>query len=287
MANYNPFARRETHNIHALNTYRVLVPLTWALVVIVGIYYSIHSPDDTKGSKKIWKQVKKHDTPFTQNKTVTEIYWVLLLLSQLSYVWHLFHNEAAIVASAANVATHFILNNLFVLSWISLWTRNHFWGAEIILMAHFINQSVAYWRHKNLPDFVHLPAVAGPYAWTIFALFWNGAVAVHSHNLPGRIVANIFIWAILFVGLFHITLRQDHILGYCLSFLSLSLAIQQFSIKIIALQWIFAFVVFAVFTVVSLYISTTKYTGRDSLFRRVAHPESSDRERQPLLNEGV
>lgn len=145
----------------------------------------------------------------------------LLLLSQLSYVWHLFHKEAAIVAAAANVATHFILNNVFVLAWISLWTRNHFWGAEIILMAHFINQSIVYWRHVNLPEFVHLSAVAGPYAWTIFALFWNGAVAVHSHNLPGRIIANIFIWAILFVGLFHITLRDDYILGYCLSFLSL------------------------------------------------------------------
>ncbi|KAJ5935594.1 hypothetical protein N7466_005141 [Penicillium verhagenii] len=287
MANYNPFARREAHNVHALNTYRVLVPLTWALVVIVGLYYSLNSPDDTKGSKKIWKQIKNHPTPFTQNKTVTEIYWVLLLLSQLSYVWHLFHKEATIVASAANVATHFILNNLFTLSWILLWTRNHFWGAEVILIAHFINQTVAYWRHPGLPDFVHLPAIAGPYAWTLFALFWNGAVAVHSHNLPGRIVANIFIWVILILGLSKITLRQDHVLGYCLSFLSLSLAVQQFSIKIIALQWIFAFVVFAVFLVTSLYISTTKYTGRDSLFRRVAHPESSDRERQPLLNEGV
>jgi hypothetical protein len=41
------------------------------------------------------------------------------------------------------------------------------------------------------------------------------------------------------------------------------------------------------FLAVSLYISTTKYTGRDSLFRRVAHPESADREREPLLNEGV
>jgi hypothetical protein len=65
------------------------------------------------------------------------------------------------------------------------------------------------------------------------------------------------------------------------------LAIQQVSIKIIALQWIFAFVVFGVFLSVSLYISTTKYTGRDSLFRRIAHPESADREREPLLNEGV
>ncbi|KAJ5108853.1 hypothetical protein N7456_005528 [Penicillium angulare] len=287
MANYNPFARRETHNAHALNSYRVLVPLTWALVVVTGVYYSIHSPDDTKHSKKIFKQVKRHPTPFTQNKTVTEIYWVLLLLSQLSYVWHLFHKDAALVASAANVATHFILNNVFTFSWILLWTRNYFWGSLIILIAHFINQSFAYWRHRGLPAFVHLPAVAGPYAWTLFALFWNGAVAVHSHNLPGRLVANIFIWVILAIGLFDIVIFEDYILGYCLSFLSLSLAVQQIAIKVIAFQWIFAFVVFAVFLVTSLYISTTKYSGRDSLFRRVAHPESGDRERQPLLNESA
>jgi hypothetical protein len=38
------------------------------------------------------------------------------------------------------------------------------------------------------------------------------------------------------------------------------------------------------FLAVSLYISTTKYTGRDSLFRRVAHPESADRERDSILS---
>jgi len=285
MAIYNPFARRETHNAHALNSYRVLVPLTWALVVVVGLYYSIHSPDDTKGSKKLWKQANKHKTPFSQNTTVTGIYWILLLLSQLSYVWHLFSKETVLVAAAANVATHFILNNLFVLAWILLWTRSHFWGSEVILIVHFINQAVTYWRHRGLPAFVHLPAVAGPYAWTLTALFWNGAVAVHSHDLPGRILANIFIWVILLVGLFDIVVRQDYILGYCLSFLTLSLALRQFDIKIIALQWIFAFVIFGVFLVTSIYISTTKYYGRDSLFRSVAHPESTDRERQPLLNE--
>jgi uncharacterized membrane protein YfhO len=77
----------------------------------------------------------------------------------------------------------------------------------------------------------------------------------------------------------------DHLLIYI--YISLALALRQISIKIIALQWIFAFVIFAVFLVVSLYISTTKYTGRDSLFRRVAQPESTDRERAPLLNEQV
>lgn len=284
MASYNPFARRETHHASALNTYRVLVPLTWALVVVVGFYYSFHSPDDVKKSKKIWKQGNKHKTPFTQNNTITEIYWILLLLSQLSYVWHLFSKDSALVAAAANVATHFILNNLFIFSWILLWTRNHFWGAEIILIAHFINQAITYWRHRGLPAFVHLSAVAGPYAWTLTALFWNGAVAVNSHNLPGRLVANVFIWVILVVGLGHIVTQQDYILGYALSFLTLSLAVKQISIKVIAFQWIFAFVIFAVFLVVSLYISGTKYSGRDSLFRRVAAPET-DRERQPLLND--
>ncbi|KAJ5309091.1 hypothetical protein PENANT_c020G03767 [Penicillium antarcticum] len=287
MVSFNPFARRETHSASSLNTYRVLVPLTWALVVVVGIYYSVHSPDDVKKSKKIWKQANKRNTPFSQNTTLTGIYWILLLLSQLSYVYHLFSKNNVLVTAAANVATHFILNNLFLFVWILLWTRNYFWGAEVVLIFHFLNQWITYWRHRGLPAFVHLPAVAGPYAWTLTALFWNGAVAVHSHNLPGRIVANIFIWVILVVGLFDIVLREDYILGYCLSILTLSLALRQVSIKIIALQWIFAFVVFAVFLVVSIYISATKYTGRDSLFRRVAHPESTDRERAPLLNEQV
>jgi hypothetical protein len=42
---------------------------------VVGVYYSLHSPDDTKHSKKIWKQARKHNTPFSQNTTVTGVYW--------------------------------------------------------------------------------------------------------------------------------------------------------------------------------------------------------------------
>ncbi|OJJ46390.1 hypothetical protein ASPZODRAFT_166663 [Penicilliopsis zonata CBS 506.65] len=284
---YNPFARRETHNRQSLAAYRVLVPLTWALVVIVGIYYSLHKPDDVKHGHRIPKQANKHITAFSQSTVVTGIYWILLLLSQLSYVWHLFSKDAALVNAAANVASHFILNNLFVFAWVLLWVRNHFWGAEIILIAHFINQKITYWRHPGLPAFVHLPAVAGPYAWTLTALFWNGAVAVHSNSLPARIVANVFIWVIFVIGAGHILHRQDYLLGYCFSFLFLSLAVKQIAIKVIALQWIFAFAIFAAFLVLSLYISSTKYYHRDSLLRRIAEPESTDRERQPLLNEAA
>jgi hypothetical protein len=64
-----------------------------------------------------------------------------------------------------------------------------------------------------------------------------------------------------------------------------ALSLKQIAVKTIALQWIFAFVIFAIFLAESLYISSTKYTGRDVLFRKLTHPESADREREPLLNE--
>ncbi|KKA22090.1 hypothetical protein T310_3893 [Rasamsonia emersonii CBS 393.64] len=165
-----------------------------------------------------------------------------------------------------------------------LWVRNHFWPAEIILIVHVFSQSSAYWTHLGSPPFVHLPAIAGPYAWALTALFWNGAVAAHAHNLPSRIVANILIWVIFVLGQIHIFAAKDYIFGYALSFLTLSLAVEQFHIKIIALQWIFALAIFAVFFVGSLYVSTVVYSNRDIFFKRIVAPESTDREREPLLN---
>jgi len=146
---------------------------------------------------------------------------ILLLLSQLTYVWHLFSRDAALVHAACGVASHFILNNLFVFAWILLWVRDHFWGAEVILAANFLSQATAYWIHRPLPALVHLPAVAGPYAWTLTALFWNGAVAVGSNSLPARIVANVLIWVLFVFGNFHVAVNQDYIFGYCLSLLTL------------------------------------------------------------------
>lgn len=71
-----------------------------------------------------------------------------------------------------------------------------------------------------------------------------------------------------------------------------ALAIKQFFIKVIALQWIFAFVVFGVFLVEALYLGGARFYGRDSLLRRIREPEveseagvegEADREREPLL----
>lgn len=61
---------------------------------------------------------------------------------------------------------------------------------------------------------------------------------------------------------------------------------KQFALKIDSLQWIFAWVVFAVFAVQTMYAGCTRVAGRDSLFRRAGEPDTAnDRERQPLLDE--
>lgn len=71
----NPFAKRESHGALSLNVYRVLTPLSWALVVVFGIYYSIRAPADVKHGHRLWKQADKHETLFSQNVVVTAIYW--------------------------------------------------------------------------------------------------------------------------------------------------------------------------------------------------------------------
>jgi hypothetical protein len=282
---HNPFAKRDSYGKNAILAYRVLTPFSWLLVVVIGIYYSIHKPTDTRHGRTVWEQAKRKTTPFSQDTHVTGVYWIVLLLSQLGYIAQLFSSNAERVAAAANVAGYYILNNLFVLSFILLWVRNYFWGAEIIDIANLVSQSIVYWKNRDLPPVIHLPAVAGPYAWTVTTMFWNGAVAVGGDNATKRIVANIFIWAIFLFGQSHITHQKDYTFGYALSVLMFSLALKQFNIKTFALQWIFAFVIFGVFLVSSLHAHTTKCYNRDFFFRRITEPEPADRERQPLLSD--
>ncbi|KAL3460518.1 hypothetical protein BJX64DRAFT_262897 [Aspergillus heterothallicus] len=284
---YNPFTKRESHSRHALTTYRVLAPVTWALVVIVGIYYTARRPHDISNGHTIWHNFNRRVTPFSVELTVTEIYWILLLLGQLHYFFELFSKDAAVVNLAANVAAHFILNNLFVFAWVLLWTRNHFVPAEIIVVAQFINQHLAFWHARGHTPLTHLFVIAAPYAWTLVLLFWNGAAAVNTHTPAGEIAANIFIWVLFIVGGLSIFLAADDFLGYSLSLLTLGLAVEQFTHKHLPLQWIFAFVIFAVIFIETLYITGVRYSGRTVYFRRTAEPESTDAERAPLLNDSA
>jgi hypothetical protein len=73
-------------------------------------------------------------------------------------------------------------------------------------------------------------------------------------------------------------------MGLWLSVLMASLGVHQFLSKIIALQWIFAFVIMAVLFVATMSIAVPVWTGRDIKFRRT---QQGDEERAPLLNEGT
>jgi hypothetical protein len=49
--------------------------LSWLLVVVVGVYYTLHSPDDVKHGHRIFRQANRHTTPFSLSIAVTGLYW--------------------------------------------------------------------------------------------------------------------------------------------------------------------------------------------------------------------
>jgi len=108
---------------------------------------------------------------------------------------------------------------------------------------------------------------------------------VGAHNLAARIVANVFIWTILGFGLFFLLAFKDYTMGFELAILSLSIALSQMATKIFALQWIFAFVIMGVLALLSLAIGIPGLFGKEFTFRREGDIVSSDRERQPLLDD--
>jgi len=280
----NPFTKRDSHDKRSLLAYRILSIVTWLLVVITTIYYTFHAPDDGQyHRRKIWGQNSRFRTPFSLNKVITNIYWIVLWILQGGYVWHLFSSDAALVTAAANVGSHFILSNLLQFAWVMLWVRTHLWIAELMLVLNFINLTFLYFWHPTTPRFIHIPVVSGPLAWTFVALFWNGAAMVHAHSLAARIIANIAIWSWLFYGLFFLVVFKDYTIGFALSVLTASLGVAQFGTRVVALQWIFAFTIMAVLFLFTVVIAVPGVLGRGDAARDEVAGQHTDRERAPLL----
>jgi hypothetical protein len=145
---------------------------------------------------------------------------IALLLLQLGYVWHLFSSDADLANAAANVGSHFIINNLLQFAFVLLWVHSRFWIAEAVLILNFFNLTSLYLRYSTTPRFVHIPVVSGPLAWTFVAILWNGAAMVGAHSVPARILANIVIWAILVFGLLFLVAFKDYTMGFALSILA-------------------------------------------------------------------
>lgn len=71
---------------------------------------------------------------------------------------------------------------------------------------------------------------------------------------------------------------QDYTIGFNLSILTLSLALGQFLTKVIAFQWIFAFVIFGVLFIGTIVIALPGV-------RKETAAVSADNERAPLLDD--
>ncbi|KKY26253.1 putative atp synthase f0 [Phaeomoniella chlamydospora] len=284
---YNPFAKRSEFNSKSLYAYKILTIITWLLVIIVGILHTFWAPDAGKGPHKhtIWGQNRHFRTPFGLNVLVTSIYWIVLLILQGVYIFHLWSANTEWVTSAANVGSHFIFNNLCIFGFIMCYVRGFFWPGELILIANLINQTFLYFRHSKTPRFIHIGAVSGPLTWSYVAIFWNGATMVHAHSLAARIVANVFVWSWLGFGLFYLAIFKDYTVGLEMAILSLSLALAQFATHIVALQWEFATAIAAVLLFLSLAVGIPGLFGKDVNFRHSQSVVSEDRERQPLLDD--
>ncbi|KAJ9611829.1 uncharacterized protein PV06_00670 [Exophiala oligosperma] len=288
MANWNPFAKREEFTKNNLIAYKILTIVSWLVLVIFGAYYTFSRPVDC-GHKHlchtIWGQNSHRRTPFSLNSVITSIYWVIVLILQAHYVRYLWSADKAFVTSAANVGSHFIFHNLLTFGFIMLWVRGHFWQGELLLIVNLFNLTLLYFGHSTTPLFIHLPVVSAPLAWNYVAILWDGAAMVNAHTLPARIVANIFIWGLLVLGAFFLLTFKDYTMGLELAVLSLALAVGQLGTHVIALQWIFAFVIAGCLTVMSLLIGAPKVFGQDRTIRQEGAIVSEDRERAPLLGD--
>lgn len=283
----NPFSKRDSHSPRIVITYKILTIITWLLSVIVTIYYTFDRPHDGHTvRRKIWSQNYAYYTGFTLNSIITSIYWIVLWILQLGYIAHLFSSNLEHVNAASAVGSHFIFNNLLHFAFIMLFVRSHFAWAEVILIVNFFNLSSLYFRHNAYPRFIHLPAVSGPLAWTFVAIYWNGALMVpHPDTLVARIFANIFVWAILVYGGFFIVVYKDYTMGFSLSVLSASLGVAQFFRQVVALQWIFAFVIMAVLFIATVVIAVPTWLGKEIKFGGRQQQPAPDAERAPLLGE--
>lgn len=283
----NPFSRRESHTAQSILVYKILSILSWLLVLVTTIYYTFHAPDDdvVQWRHTIWGVNRIYKTPFAQNAIITSIYWIVLFILQIGYVWHLFSSNGEYVNAAAGVGSHFIVNNLFQFAFVMLFVRSHFVWAEVILVVNFFNLSSLYFRHNTHPRFIHVPVVSMPLAWTFVALYWDGAIAFNAHSQAAYILANIAIWGILVYGLFFLVAYKDYTIGFSLSVLTASLGVGQFFTKLIAFQWIFAFVIMGVLFLATLVIAIPGIFGKEISFRRDGAVVPADQERAPLLDD--
>lgn len=241
-------------------THKVVPVGSMVLAIVFNVYYVLgpHPQVDNHHSFHV------KNTAFTANGFFVVTYFLVLYLWQLVFVCSFYKPNSEVVQQSKDIGWHFTVFNLLQIVWSWLFGRGHFIWSEIFLIANFVNLLAMYVSHRPYAMrplsawmIVHVPTTAMPIAWVGYAIFWNGAVAFHATGLAARIVANILIWDFLLApGLFLILFR-DYAIGFATSYLMFGLGVGQFFTKIIALQWIFAFIIAATLFVGSCIVAVT------------------------------
>jgi len=281
MAFPNPFARDTEGRTRNITAYKVTTLLSFLLQFVTTLYYQFNVAKDGHWHHTIPGESWAHITPFTVSHVFMDIYWVVLWISQIVFVWHLFSRKDELIKASAAVGSHFILFNLLHFAWVMLWVRNHTIWSELILIINFFNVLSVYLRYSTAPRLIHLSVSVLPLVYIYFMILWNGAVAVHCHGLVCRIFANVAIWGIAVFAGFFLVAFKDYYVGFATAFLAAGLGVGQFFTKVIALQWPFAFAVMAVVFLSTLVVAVP------GIFGTTTGHEASGRsgERAPLLRE--
>jgi len=204
------------------------------------------------------------------------IVWQLLFL-----VVSFTGDESAIVTATRGVHLHFFLFHMLLLAFLLLESGKHYVWGEVAICANFVNILYLYLRLpapsvKGLWS-IHIPVVRLPLALLALMVLHYGSVMVHCHGFACRLLANIFVWELLVFGGLLLLVFGDWATGFALSYVTLSLAIGQLFTKVIALQWIFGFVIAGLLFVLSV---GTLVSPR---LAPAQTQESGEEERAPLL----
>ncbi|OAA57030.1 histone deacetylase [Niveomyces insectorum RCEF 264] len=264
---YNPFARRETRSRRELAAFRLLALASWALAVAVSVYFAVRAPPRSWGhhAHRIADQNRRHPTAFSLHMVVVYVYWIALFLGQAVYLVLLGttvpadadHGRIVAATAAAAVGSHFVANNLLHTLYVLLFAGGWFFLAELVLLVNFLNLTSASLRHAPPRPASRLAALDSNSAAGATTTSGNGAHRTRLLVLPGRLVANIFVWALPAYGLFYLGVYGDYTIGAWLTLLAAALGAGQLTRQVIALQWIFAFVATGLLAVATLATEPT------------------------------
>lgn len=250
-----PLAQATINN----TAYRPSIILT-SVTFVVSAYYSIF---------KFLPHLKDiRNTPFTANSFFVIVFWAAFTLSQFLFLFKVTRDQISIPSHA--FLSHLTMFNILHLAWVLLLLRRFYLIAEILVLANFVNVLSFYvsersYRTKTGLLYVHLPLSSFPFTWLFYTILWNGFLIFttrdgrgHDHEnefgLAARILSNMLIFEYLFVPFVLLLLYKDWTFGILLSFLVFGIGLDQVLVKVIALQWIFAFIIATVVFLLSIVV---------------------------------